>query len=145
MLYLASDHGGFHLKEKVKSRLAQQKVPFIDCGAFAYDKDDDYPDFIIPLAKKIGKSPTRHKGIIFGRSGQGEAIAANKIKGVRAALYYGKEPKIIRLSRTHNNCNVLSLGGDFVTPAQAMYAIMLWLHTSFSQVARHKRRIKKIG
>ena len=112
-----------------------------DCGAFDFDPLDDYPDFIIPAAKKVANDQS--KGIIFGASGQGEAIAANKVKGIRAALYYGKDIKIVRLSRTHNNTNILSLGAKFLTKEEAIKAVNIWLETDFSSEPRHLRRIKK--
>ncbi|MEK7122510.1 MAG: RpiB/LacA/LacB family sugar-phosphate isomerase [Patescibacteria group bacterium] len=145
MLYIASDHAGFELKEYLKQELAKRDVRYKDFGAHAYDKNDDYPDFILPLAKAVGKNPKTHRGIVLGWSGQGEAIAANKAPAVRAALYYGGSADIIKLSRTHNNANVLSLGAGFVTKKEALTTVLIWLKTPFSGVARHKRRIKKIS
>lgn len=141
---IASDHAGFELKEYLKKQLTKQGIRCLDFGAFSYKKTDDYPDFIIPLAKRVGSDPKNNRGIILGWSGQGEAIAANRIKGVRAALFYGGTPEIIKLSRTHNDANILSLGAGFVSKSQALKVITLWLDTPFLNVARHKRRIKKI-
>ncbi|MBI2101817.1 RpiB/LacA/LacB family sugar-phosphate isomerase [Candidatus Woesearchaeota archaeon] len=114
-----------------------------DCGAYSYDKNDDYPDFIVPVAKKVAKNKNS-SGVIFGASGQGEAIAANRVKGIRAALYYGGSMEIVELSRTHNNANILSLGARFLTKKEAMEAVNMWLKTGFSGEERHARRIKKI-
>jgi ribose 5-phosphate isomerase B len=85
-----------------------------------------------------------NKGIVIGGSGQGEAIAANKVKGVRAAVYYGGSLDIVKLSRTHNDSNILSLGARFLTQEEAIEAIKVWLETPFNNEERHKRRIKKI-
>src|SRR3990167_6979359 len=105
-IILGSDHAGFDLKEGVKEFLIKLGWEVEDCGAHKYDEQDDYPDFIIPAAEKVatlikkGEHPVF--GIVFGGSGQGEAISANKVKGIRAALYYGGDMDIIRLSRQHN-------------------------------------------
>ncbi len=141
---IASDHAGFELKEYLKKELSKKGIRCLDFGAFTYKKTDDYPDFIIPLAKRVGGDPKHNLGIILGWSGQGEAIAANRVKGVRAALFYGGPTDIVKLSRTHNNTNILSLGAGFVSKSQALRAVTLWLGTPFLHVARHKRRIKKI-
>ena len=116
-IILATDHAGFELKEQIKRYLNKEGYEVEDMGANSFDKEDDYPDFIIPAAKKVAKE--KCLGIIFGGSGQGEAIAANKVKGVRAALYYGKNPDIIKLSRTHNKTNILSLGARFLGKEEA--------------------------
>lgn len=144
-IFLGSDHAGFELKEHIKKYLIKSGFNVEDKGAFEFDAQDDYPDFIVPVAKKVAENPENNKGIIFGASGQGEAIAANKIKGVRAALYYGSNLEIVKLSRTHNNANILSLGARFLTKEQAIEAVKLWLNTDFSNEERHIRRIKKIG
>ena len=142
-IFLGTDHAGFELKEHVKSYLLESGFEVEDCGAYSYDKDDDYPDFIIPAAKKTAENQGS-RGIIFGASGQGEAIAANRIKGVRAALYYGNNIEIVRLSRTHNDSNVLSLGARFLAKDEAIKAVKAWLGTDFSSEPRHARRIRKI-
>src|SRR3989338_10402179 len=103
-IVLASDHAGFELKEELKNFIIKEGYEVADIGAKSLDKDDDYPDFIIPAAKQVAKE--KCLGIIFGGSGQGEAIAANKVKGARAALYYGKDLDIVNLSKTHNNTNI---------------------------------------
>ena len=144
MLYIASDHAGFELKEYLKKELAKRGIHCKDFGAFSYKKTDDYPDFIVPLAREVGKNPKKNRGIILGWSGQGEQIAANRVKGVRAALYYGGNQEIIKLSRTHNDSNILSLGGGFVSRPLALKTVLTWLNTPFLNVARHARRIQKI-
>ena len=113
-----------------------------DCGAWELDPLDDYPDFIIPAAIKVA-SNLNSKGIILGGSGQGEAIAANRIKGIRAAVYYGGPIEIVGLSRMHNNANILSLGARFVPQDQILNVINVWLSESF-EGGRHEKRIKKL-
>ncbi|MAE42464.1 ribose-5-phosphate isomerase [Candidatus Woesearchaeota archaeon] len=143
-IILGSDHAGFELKEEIKQYLQNEGFEVEDTGAKSYDKADDYPDFIVPAAKKVAKDPDS-RGIILGASGQGEAIAANKIKGIRAAVYYGSNMDIVTLSRAHNNANMLSLGAKFLKKEEAIEAVKLWLTTDFSKEERHKRRIKKIS
>ncbi|PIQ79048.1 ribose-5-phosphate isomerase [Candidatus Peregrinibacteria bacterium CG11_big_fil_rev_8_21_14_0_20_41_10] len=143
-IFLGTDHAGFELKEIVKKFLEMAGHEVHDMGALTYDELDDYPDFIIPAAEAVGKDPENTRGIVFGGSGQGEAIAANKVKGVRAALYYGHNLEIVRLSREHNNSNVLSLGARMQTPEEAKEAVQLWLDTKFAG-DRHQRRIDKIS
>ncbi|HUD03946.1 MAG TPA: RpiB/LacA/LacB family sugar-phosphate isomerase, partial [Candidatus Paceibacterota bacterium] len=114
-----------------------------DCGAKEYNPEDDYPDFIIPVAKEVSHDPSHLLGIVIGGSGQGEAMCANKVYGIRAAVYYGGNTDIIRLSREHNDANVLSLGARFINPEDAKAVTKLWLDTKFSGAERHKRRIHK--
>src|SRR3989344_6035572 len=112
-IYIGGDHAGFFLKEKIKKYLVKKKYEVEDLGPFKYNSNDDYPDFVIPVAKKVAKEKNS-RGIVIGGSGQGEAIAANKIKGIIAVVYYGGNENIIKLSRQHNNSNILSLGARFV-------------------------------
>ena len=142
-IILASDHAGFQLKEQIKSYLNKEGYETEDVGANSFEKDDDYPDFIIPAAKKVAKE--KCLGIIFGGSGQGEAIAANKVKGARAALYYGKDLDIVKLSKTHNNANILSFGARFLGKEEAIKAVKAWLGAEFNNEERHMRRIRKIS
>lgn len=139
---LATDHAGFNLKEYVKEYLLKEKYEVEDFGAYEYDAVDDYPDFIIPAARVVGNSANTF-GIIFGGSGQGEAMAANRIKGVRAVVYYDGPTKIVQLSRQHNNANILSLGARFISKEKAIEVIKLWLQTPF-EGKRHLKRIKKL-
>lgn len=145
MIFLASDHAGFELKNTIIEFLKKEGLEYKDIGPHIYNESDDYPDFIIPAAQEVAKNPEIHKGIVIGGSGQGEAIAANKVKGVRAALYYGGNKDIITLSREHNNANVLSLGARFLTEAEAIEVVQLWLKTNFTEEERHKRRLQKIN
>ena len=143
-IYLAADHAGFELKEKVKELLKGEGYELEDMGASTFDKDDDYPDFIIKAAEAVSKDP-ESRGIIFGGSGQGEAIVANKFQNVRAAVFYGGSRDIIKLSREHNDANILSLGARFLTEEEALSAVKLWNDTLFTGEERHIRRLKKIA
>jgi ribose 5-phosphate isomerase B len=144
MLYIASDHAGFALKEKLKIFLQGLGYETEDMGKFVYDEQDDYPDFILPVARAVAANPEQSRGIILGGSGQGEAMVANRVRGARAAVVYNYNEDIIRLSREHNNANVLALGARFITEEEAKKAVKLWLETPFSKEERHIRRIKKI-
>jgi ribose 5-phosphate isomerase B len=141
-IHLATDHAGFIHKEAVKKFLTDQGMEVIDHGATVRHEDDDYPDFVIPCARAVALD-AESVGIVFGFSGQGEAMAANRISGVRAVVYYGGTVKILTLSREHNNANVLSLGAHFITQDEAIHAVALWLHTAFGKEERHVRRLAK--
>ena len=142
-IFLASDHAGFDLKEVIKVYLQEQGREVEDMGAFALDEQDDYPDFILPAANKVAENLPENLGIFFGASGQGEAIAANKVKGIRAAVYYGGSLDLVRKSRSHNNANVLSLGARFLTSEEAIDAVEMWLKAEF-EGGRNERRVEKI-
>ena len=142
-IVIGSDHAGFELKEKLKVYLKGLGYEVEDKGAFEYDADDDYPDFIMPVAEAVSENPEL-KGIILGGSGQGEAIAANRFPNVRAVVFYGEPTEIIKLSREHNDANILSLGARFLKDTEAIEAVKLWLDTPFSNDGRHVRRIKKL-
>lgn len=142
-VFLAADHAGFELKEHIKKYLQKAGYQVEDRGAYKFDPDDDYPKFMHKAAKKVAAAKNS-KGIIFGGSGQGEAIAANKVKGIRAAVYNCSNLDIIKLSRMHNDANILSIGARFVSKEHAVEAVKLWLSTGFSDEARHQRRIKQI-
>lgn len=142
-VYLASDHAGFALKEKLKYFLARLGYRCEDVGPFTLEPLDDYPDYLIPAAQKVARQKGSF-GIVMGGSGQGEGMVANKVRGIRAAVYYGGNLEIVRLSRNHNDANVLALGARFVSEAEAKKAVKLWLETPFSGEVRHKRRLQKI-
>ncbi len=142
-IFIGSDHAGYELKKALKRFLATGKNEVEDCGAFSYNETDDYPDFIKPVAEKTIENPGSY-GIILGGSGEGEAIVANRTRGVRAVVYYGGPIDIVKISREHNDANVLSLGARFLEPKEAIRAVDVWLQTKFSEDERHLRRIKKI-
>lgn len=153
-VYFAADHGGFELKSKLIGFVQALGYEAEDCGAFSFDKNDDYPVFIQAAARKVSADVEKgidSRAIIIGGSGQGEAFAANRIKGVRAVVYYGeparpqidadgKEIDMITSTRDHNDSNILSLGGRFLTEEEAMAAAKKWLATPFSGKERHARR-----
>ncbi len=141
-IHLATDHAGLELKNAIKDYLKGKGHEVTDHGAHEYDAQDDYPDFIFPCARAVAADP-ESRGIILGGSGQGEAMAANRIKGVRAAVYYGSEREIARLSREHNNANVLSLGARFISEQEIYDIIETWLDEPF-EGRRHQRRIDKL-
>jgi ribose 5-phosphate isomerase B len=140
---LAADHRGFALKGELAKMLSSLGHEVADHGAYALVPDDDYPDYIVPACEAVAKG-NAERGIVIGYSGQGEAIAANKVPGIRSALYYGGPEEILRLSREDNDANVLSLGAGFLDAASAFAAVRLWLDTSFSHEARHLRRLGKL-
>ena len=142
IIHIATDHAGLDLKNSLKEYLNSKGYEVVDHGAFEYDVRDDYPDFIFPCAKAVA-SDKNSKGVILGGSGQGEAMAANRIKGIRAAVYYGSEVDIPILSRRHNNSNILSIGARFVSKKE-IYAILdKWLSEPFTG-GRHQRRLDKL-
>ncbi len=146
-IHIGSDHAGFEMKEEIIRFLEQKHYEVIDHGAYELDPEDDYPDFILPVAVAVSEDPAS-RGIILGGSGQGEAIVANRVMGIRAAVFYGEpigsDQSIIELSRFHNDANVLSLGARFLNDDEALEAVELWLETAFSGEERHARRIQKI-
>lgn len=143
-VYFGTDHAGFELKEQLIAFVRDELGHDVeDMGAHAFDADDDYPDLIVPVARAVA-ADARSRAIIFGGSGQGEAIAANRVAGARAALWYGGSDEILTLSRTHNDANILSIGARFVSFEDASRAVRMWLETEFSDEERHARRIEKI-
>ena len=141
-IHLATDHAGLELKDKIKQHLIELGNDVIDHGAYEYDALDDYPDFITPCAKAVAED-SKCRGIILGGSGQGEAMAANRINGVRAAVFYNGPKEIIELSRQHNNANILSLGARFMSEEEIYRIIEIWFNTDF-EGGRHQRRINKL-
>tara|TARA_Y100001970_G_scaffold282051_1_gene394099 strand:+ start:6640 stop:7083 length:444 start_codon:yes stop_codon:yes gene_type:complete len=141
-IHMATDHAGLELKENIKIHLLNDGYDIEDHGAYEYDALDDYPDFIFPCAIAVA-SDQESRGIILGGSGQGEAMAANRIKGVRAAVYYDGPVEIIKLSREHNNANILSIGARFMSKNKIYDIIELWLKEPF-EGGRHQKRIEKL-
>lgn len=142
-IVLATDHAGFLHKEELKKFLQGKGYEVQDFGTDS-EQSCDYPDYIFPAAKAVAADPEDVRGIIFGGSGQGEAMTANRVKGVRATVYYGGNPEIIELSRTHNNANVLSIGARFVPVDEMKAVVERWLLLEFPPEERHVRRIQKI-
>ena len=142
-IFFASDHAGFELKQKLMPFVEGLGHTVEDKGDFQNNAEDDYPDFISLAASEVSKDK-ESKGIIIGGSGEGEAMVANRFPNVRAVLWYGESMDIIKLSRQHNDANILSIGARFVEEEKAKEAVKLWLETAFSGDERHIRRIKKI-
>ncbi len=143
-LHLATDHAGFAHKEVLKSYLLQQEgIEVVDHGASEYVEGDDYPDYIVPCAQAVAADTDNSMGVIFGGSGEGEAMAANRISGIRAVVYYGGPTDILTLSREHNAANILSIGARFMTSEESIQGVALWLATPFSNDERHIRRLGK--
>ena len=140
MIAIASDHGGFDLKEEVKKHLQERNIEFKDFGTF--DKNScDYPDFGVQAAKAVASGECE-KGIVICTTGIGISIVANKVKGVRCALC--SETTTARLTREHNDANVLAMGGGMVGPLLANEIVDVFLDTKFSELEKHSRRISKI-
>lgn len=140
---MASDHAGYELKHKLIDFLHAQGHEVEDMGPSRLDPADDYPDYITPCARKVADTNDSF-GIVVGMSGQGEAMAANRVRGARAAVYYGGPSDILKLSRRHNDANILSLGAHFLSFDEATDAVALWLNTHFEHDERHQRRILKL-
>lgn len=143
-IHLATDHAGFEHKNSLKAWLLAAGYQVIDHGATTYDAADDFPDFIHLAAAAVAAAPETNRAFIFGGSGNGEAMLANRYPGVRAAVYYGGQPEIISLSRAHNDANILSVGARFVTEAELMEAAKVWLRTAPLMDQKYLRRNQKI-
>jgi len=141
-IVIASDHAGFEMKESLTVFLKEKGYEVKDFGPHTFDEADDYPDFINPLAEYISKNGGI--GVIIGGSGQGEAIAANRFKNVRAIVYNTNNLEIIKLGKEHNDANILSIGARFISIEDAKTAVISFLTTPFSDDERHKRRISKL-
>ncbi|MDD5589622.1 MAG: ribose 5-phosphate isomerase B [Candidatus Portnoybacteria bacterium] len=141
MLYIASDHAGFPLKEELKKYLSGLGIGFEDLGASQLELGDDYPDFAAALAQKVsGKD--ENKGILICGTGQGMCLAANKFKGIRAALAHDEFTALAAIE--HLNANILCLGARVTNPETAKKLMKIWLEAEFSGDERHKRRLEKI-
>lgn len=150
-IFIGGDHAGFELKKELIEFLKSEGYDVTDFGAHELKPDDDYPDFVIPVAKAVTADPLS-RGIVIGGSGQGEAICANRFSGVRAVVFNGQYkppdgrevPDEIKISREHNDANILSLGARFLNFNETKSAVSEWLRTPFSNDDRHIRRLSKI-
>lgn len=158
-IIIGADHVGFDYKEIIKKYLTDLGYVLEDKGAFIYAEDDDYPDYVKEVVGAV-TNDTENFGIFLSGSGEGEAMCANRIHGVRACVFYGQmlpldavdiegshsndSFEIIKLAREHNNANFLSIGARFVSLDEAKFAIELFLKTEFSKEERHIRRINKM-
>jgi ribose 5-phosphate isomerase B len=141
-IHIGSDHAGLDFKNELITHLVMNGHDVTDHGPYEFDALDDYPDFCIPCAEAVSKDPTS-VGIVLGGSGNGEQIAANKVKGIRAALVWSLETA--KLAREHNNANVISVGQRQHTAQEVKDFIDLFLATKFPGDERHERRIQKIS
>jgi ribose 5-phosphate isomerase B len=141
-VYLGSDHAGFELKARLAEWLAQAGHEPVDCGPSSYQPDDDYPVYVMRAAASVVGDPGS-LGIVIGGSGNGEQIASNKIRGVRAALAWTEETA--RLARQHNDANVLSLGAREYAIDDAVGFARVFVETPFSGEPRHVRRLGMIA
>ena len=141
-IHIGSDHAGLEFKAKIIAHLQSQGHQVTDHGPHSFDPLDDYPEFCIPAALATAKDPGSF-GIVLGGSGNGEQMAANKVKGVRAALVWSVE--IARLARQHNDSNVISLGGRMHDEKLCLELVDTFLSTPFSNDERHIRRIGLIS
>jgi len=138
-VYLGSDHAGFELKAYLVEQLTAAGHDVVDVGPAAYDADDDYPPYCVETARRV-VADGGSLGVVIGGSGNGEQIAANKVKGCRAALAYDVETAT--LARQHNDAQVVGIGARMHTPAEAAEIVSAFVATPFSGVERHARRIR---
>lgn len=143
-IHVASDHAGYKHKNIVTEWLLAEGYSVIDHGAHVYDAGDDFPDFIMKAAHAVSKRPEDERAIIFGGSGQGEAMLANTFPGVRATVLYGDDEEIVTLSRQHNDANVLSIGARFLSIDNTKKHVWNWLHLPGPRKERYLRRNQKI-
>lgn len=170
-IYLATDHAGFELKESIHLFLEVEKdeikeeleksgqvisnIEIVDFGAYKYEETDDYPNFISvcagALSSDIYTGIKNNMAIVFGGSGEGEAIVADKYKGVRAGIINSENLELVKLLREHNNANILSIGARFVSDDFAKQAVKTFILTKFEEkdeenkTSRHERRVEEIG
>ncbi len=137
-VYLGADHAGYELKQALVEHLKNSGHEPVDCGAFSYDAEDDYPAFCIAAAAATVADPGS-LGIVIGGSGNGEQIAANKVPGVRCALAWSTETA--QLARQHNNAQVMGIGGRMHSTEEALAIVDAFLAADWSEAPRHQRRI----
>lgn len=143
-IHLATDHAGYDHKNAVANWLISEGFCVVDHGATIYDPEDDFPDFIVTAAHAVAKAPAIDRAIIFGGSGQGEAMLANRFPGVRATVLYSDSTEIVTLGRAHNDANVLSIGARFVSIDDSKKHIWTWLHAPGPADEKYIRRDLKI-
>jgi ribose 5-phosphate isomerase B len=159
-VFFAADHAGLRMKAVLAERVALMGHTVVDKGAYDLDPNDDYPDVVIPLREAVANTPDSF-GIVCAGSGQGEAMCANRMSGIRAAVFYAPVSAtealdregahsedgydIVRLARKHNDANVLSIGARFVSVDEALEAVRIFLETPYSEEDRHTRRLNKFS
>lgn len=141
-VHIGTDHAGFDMKKAIVQVLKDRGYEVIDHGADGYDSEDDYPVYIIPAAQAVADDPGS-LGIVLGGSGNGEVIAANKVRGIRAAVVHSHDTAI--LARKHNNANIASLGARLHSREQLIDLVLAFVTTEFSGAERHIRRVELIS
>jgi ribose 5-phosphate isomerase B len=141
-VHISSDHAGFELKQHLVGVLAEKGYDVVDHGAESYDAEDDYPPYCLATGEAV-VADEGSLGVVIGGSGNGEAMAANKVDGIRCALAWSEDTA--KLGRQHNNANVVSVGGRMHTTEEATQLVELFLETPFSGDARHARRIQELS
>jgi ribose 5-phosphate isomerase B len=141
-VYLGSDHAGFELKAYLVEHLTAAGHEAVDCGPAAYDADDDYPPYCFAVGERVLADPGS-LGVVIGGSGNGEQIAANKVRGVRAALAWSEETA--RLGREHNDAHVVAIGARMHAPEDAARFVDVFVGTAFTGGERHARRLRMLA
>jgi ribose 5-phosphate isomerase B len=141
-VYLGSDHAGYELKTHLLARLPELGYEPVDCGAHSYEPDDDYPPYCIDAAQRV-VADEGSLGVVIGGSGNGEQLAANKVRGARAALVWSEETA--RLARQHNDASLAALGGRMHPLDEATRFVEIFLSTPFSGDPRHARRLRMVA
>jgi len=139
---IAADHGGYELKMQLAAALIQGGYDFVDYGAYEYDKDDDYPDLVVPLANAVAKGDVA-RGIAICGSGIGASVTANKVHGIRAALI--TDPFSAHQGVEDDDMNILCLGGRVTGPSLAWELVSIFLNASFKGTGRFIRRLNKVS
>lgn len=142
-IFIAADHAGFEMKNSLYEYLVHKGYTIEDAGPYTLDKEDDYPNYAFGVATKVlGSEDEDSRGILLCATGQGMAIAANRVAGIRAALAWNED--IAKLSREHEDTNVLALPSRFIDNQSAAHITDVWLDTDFSKAPRHQRRLEEI-
>ena len=141
-IHVGGDHAAYEMQRGLVDWLAEQGYDVVDHGPKEYDELDDYPVFVLRAAEAVAAEPGS-LGVVLGGAGNGEQMAANKVKGIRAALCYSTE--LAQLAREHNDAQIISLGGRFHTQEQAQAMVKVFLETPFSGVERHQRRLDMVS
>ena len=142
-IVLAADHNGWELKNQLVLWLKEKQIAVIDVGANSLEPNDDYPDYAVKAAETVAQSPDNRRGVLICGTGIGMSVAANKVKGVRAANL--NDTKMAETAQRDGQINILTLGAKFISFSQAQAVIEAWLNTPFSAEERHQRRIRKIS
>lgn len=143
MIYIASDHRGYNLKEYLKDYLSKAKIPFKDVGNHKFDPEDDYPDYAFKLVSRVAENFEENTGVMICGSGLGVVVAANKVKGIRAGL--ATTEWLAKHGRENDNLNVLALAADLTDFSLSEKILKIWLGSKFKDEAKYKRRLEKIA